>query len=112
MPIFLACFAFGNITGPLHANVLGLDTLSFELVLNVKSLCIMFCSFRVAHIYWRGLGCPIEDVWGDEHCEGKDEVCLALPVRGVLPRPWGEQPHQVHHHRHRQLHCYRLLYIY
>ena len=64
----------------------------------------------------RGLGCPVEDVWRDEHCEGEDEVGVPFLVRGVLPRPRGEQPHQVHHqhqhhrHQHQHQHHYHLFH--
>ena len=64
----------------------------------------------------RGLGCPVEDVWRDKHCEGEDEVGVPFLVRGVLPRPRGEQPHQVHHqhqhhrHQHQHQHHYHLFH--
>ena len=44
----------------------------------------------------------LADVWSDRHREGEDEVCVALTLRGVLPRPRGEQPHKVNYHQQQQ----------
>ena len=48
----------------------------------------------------------LSDVRSDRHREGEDEVGVALTLRGVLPRPRGEQPHKVncHHHHHHHHH--------
>ena len=46
---------------------------------------------RVSQFQSRSTGweesCPVEDVWGDEHREGEDEVGVQLHVRFRQTRP-------------------------